>query len=77
MKPKNKTEYIRSVYERYRRGDSISTREMQALYDHLEALAAFLAPLPDMSIVHRAVCMDLAPLRGYLDARKNRHLSAV
>lgn len=62
------------VYLRFKRGDSISTPELQALTYRFQVLVTAMSGLPDYGAVCASAIHDLNRVRGYLSARVNPSL---
>lgn len=57
------------VYQRFRRGDHITTPELRALAYRFQILVTTMSGLPDYGATLRTAIHDLERMRGYLHSR--------
>ena len=62
----------RKAWARYRNGDRVTTREMEAMLAELNAAIPLLNMHPDMGAARFVALIDRSNLEGYLKNRKSK-----
>lgn len=63
---------LRTAYQKYRNGDSLTDEEIQDMLDAIEWAQEFLNMSPDFALARTRAIQDEIELKGFMTARTQR-----